>query len=116
MCDGRVVTQNGLQLSSAQTHLVELQRRVELLEAALVGSSLPVTGALGRLSAAEHAIAQRVLAGRTNEQIARELHYSPKTVEWTLTKVYRKLHVRSRTELAVRLARETTSPGLAAVS
>jgi DNA-binding CsgD family transcriptional regulator len=94
--------------------LLELERRVAALEAALAGSALPVTGALGRLSAAEHAIAQRVLAGRTNEQIAHDLHYSPKTVEWTLTKVYRKLNVRSRTELAVRLAREPVRTGLAA--
>jgi DNA-binding CsgD family transcriptional regulator len=30
---------------------------------------------------------------------------SPKTVEWNLSKVYRKLHVRSRTELAAKSAR-----------
>jgi DNA-binding CsgD family transcriptional regulator len=94
--------------------LVALQARVETLEAVL--GSLPVTGTLGRLSAGEHAIAQRVLAGRTNQQIARDLRYSPKTVEWNLTRIYRKLGVRSRTELAVRLAREVARPGLAAVS
>ena len=96
--------------------LDELRQRVELLEAALGASALPVTGALGRLSAAEHAIAQRVLAGRTNDEIASDLRYSPKTVEWTLTKVYRKLKVRSRTELAVRLAGEATRSSLAAAS
>jgi DNA-binding NarL/FixJ family response regulator len=89
--------------------LRDLQRRVETLEAALAGDELPVTGALGRLSAGEHAIARCVLAGQTNEQIARRLHYSPKTIEWALTKIYRKLHVRSRTELAVRLAREAVA-------
>jgi DNA-binding NarL/FixJ family response regulator len=95
--------------------LTALQTRVETLEAAL-GGSLPVTGMLGRLSAGEHAIAQGVLAGRTNQQIARDLRYSPKTVEWNLTRIYRKLGVRSRTELAVRLARDVGAPGLAAVS
>jgi DNA-binding CsgD family transcriptional regulator len=86
--------------------LAALRRRVEVLELGSDGQALPVTGALGRLTAAEHAIARHVLRGRTNDEIARELHYSPKTVEWTLTKVYRKLHVRSRTQLAVRLAGE----------
>jgi DNA-binding CsgD family transcriptional regulator len=28
------------------------------------------------------------------------LHLSPKTVEWNLTRIYRKVGVRSRTELA----------------
>ena len=89
-----------------------LGARVEALEADHGLPSLPVTGRLGRLSAAEHAIARGVLGGRTNDQIARELHYSPKTIEWTLTKVYRKLNVRSRTELAVRLAHELYRPPL----
>jgi hypothetical protein len=31
-------------------------------------------------------------------------HLSHKTVEWTLTKVYKKLRVRSRTELTAKLA------------
>jgi hypothetical protein len=30
---------------------------------------------------------------------------SPKTIEWNLSKIYRKLGVRSRTELAAKLAR-----------
>jgi DNA-binding NarL/FixJ family response regulator len=98
-----------------QSELVEelaaLRQRVEQLERS-AAPELPVTGLLGRLSAAEHAIARHVLRGQTNEQIARELHYSPKTVEWTLTKVYRKLHVRTRTELAVRLAHELHRPPL----
>jgi DNA-binding NarL/FixJ family response regulator len=96
--------------------LLALQQRVEALEARLAVESLPVAGVLGRLSAGEHAIARCVLAGRTNDQIARELVYSPKTVEWTLTKIYRKLGVRSRTELAVRLAREIAQTRVAAAS
>ena len=38
--------------------------------------------------------------GRRNDEIAAELSVSPKTVEWNLTRIYRKLGVRSRTELA----------------
>jgi DNA-binding CsgD family transcriptional regulator len=36
--------------------------------------------------------------------VARELFMSPKTVEWNLSKVYKKLHVRSRSELAAKFA------------
>ena len=38
--------------------------------------------------------------GRTNREIAASCFLSPKTVETTLSAVYRKLGVRSRTELA----------------
>ncbi len=56
----------------------------------------------GELSATEAEIARLVVAGRTNSEVAQELHLSAKTVEWNLSKVYRKLGVRSRTELAAR--------------
>jgi DNA-binding CsgD family transcriptional regulator len=52
------------------------------------------------LSATEAQIVDLVIAGRSNKEVARSLHLSPKTVEWNLSKVYRKLGVRSRTELA----------------
>ena len=42
--------------------------------------------------------------GKTNREIADELYLSPKTIEHTLGRVYRKLGVRSRTQLAVLLA------------
>ena len=47
------------------------------------------------------ASAELVTRGRTNQEVAEELQLSPKTIEWTLTNVYRKLRVRSRTELAL---------------
>jgi DNA-binding CsgD family transcriptional regulator len=56
----------------------------------------------GRLSETEARIVALVCAGRTNQQIARALSLSAKTVAWNLSKVYRKLGVRSRTELAAR--------------
>ena len=54
-----------------------------------------------RLTGAEREIADLVARGDTNREVAERLGLSPKTVEWNLTKVYRKLGVRSRTELAV---------------
>lgn len=54
----------------------------------------------GELSATEAAIAKLVAAGGTNQEVAAALHISPRTVEWNLSKLYRKLGVRSRTELA----------------
>jgi DNA-binding CsgD family transcriptional regulator len=55
------------------------------------------------LTGGEERIAGLAAGGRRNEEIARELGLSPKTVEWTLTRVYRKLGVRSRTELAIHM-------------
>jgi DNA-binding CsgD family transcriptional regulator len=52
------------------------------------------------LTATEHRIADLVASGRSNREVAAELFLSPKTVEWNLSKVYRKLGLRSRSELA----------------
>jgi DNA-binding NarL/FixJ family response regulator len=54
----------------------------------------------GALSATESEVARLVAAGRTNREVAAALHLSARTVEWNLSKLYRKLGVRSRTELA----------------
>ena len=64
----------------------------------------------GRLTPTESQIASLVAQGRTNQQVADALFISPKTVEWNLSKVYRKLQVRSRSELAARLARQVREP------
>lgn len=59
-------------------------------------------GSAGRweLTATERRIAGLVAGGRTNREVAATLFLSRKTVEWNLSKVYRKLGVRSRSELA----------------
>ena len=57
-------------------------------------------GAGGELSAAERRVADLAASGATNKEIAAELFMSVKTVEAHLSRVYRKLNVRSRTELA----------------
>jgi DNA-binding NarL/FixJ family response regulator len=53
------------------------------------------------LSARERALARLVHEGRTNQQIARALNISVKTVEAYLTRLYRKTSCSSRVELAV---------------
>ena len=55
------------------------------------------------LSAAERRVAVLVAAGRTNREVAAQLFLAERTVAGHLTRVYAKLGVRSRTELARRL-------------
>jgi DNA-binding NarL/FixJ family response regulator len=59
-----------------------------------------------RLSAAELRVAEAVSTGLTNRQAAETLFLSVKTVDFHLQQIYRKLDVRSRTELAVLLTRD----------
>jgi DNA-binding CsgD family transcriptional regulator len=56
------------------------------------------------LTPTEERVAELAGWGLRNSEIAAQLYVTPKTVEATLSRVYRKLGVRSRTELAGRLA------------
>jgi DNA-binding CsgD family transcriptional regulator len=60
----------------------------------------------GALTETERRIVVLVAAGRSNAEVARELALSTKTVEWNLSKAYRKLGVRSRAQLAARAAEQ----------
>jgi DNA-binding CsgD family transcriptional regulator len=58
------------------------------------------------LTVAEQRIARLVAEGKTNKEVAAELFVAVHTVEAALTRVYGKLGIRSRTELARRLPAE----------
>jgi DNA-binding CsgD family transcriptional regulator len=57
----------------------------------------------GELTPTERRLAELVAAGRSNKEIAAELFVTPKTVGTTLSRLYAKLGVHSRTELIRRL-------------
>lgn len=53
-----------------------------------------------QLTAQERAVAELVATGATNKEVARSLFLAEKTVQYHLTRLYRKMGVRSRSELA----------------
>lgn len=71
--------------------------------AAVAERPAPADDALEGLAAMERQVAALVMEGATNREIAARLFISVKTVEATLTRVYRKLGIRSRVDI-VRLA------------
>jgi DNA-binding CsgD family transcriptional regulator/tetratricopeptide (TPR) repeat protein len=82
-------------------------RQVEAAAAAGPVAPRPVAAgresALDGLASMERQVAALVMEGATNREIAGRLFISVKTVEATLTRVYRKLGIRSRVDI-VRLA------------
>ena len=70
-------------------------------ELARIGGRAP---AGDELTSSERRIAELVAEGKTNKEVAAVLFVADRTVESALTQIYRKLKVRSRTELARRLA------------
>jgi DNA-binding CsgD family transcriptional regulator len=70
-------------------------------ELARIGGRGPAGGGL---TSSERRIAELVAEGRTNKEVAEALVIAERTVESALTQIYRKLDVRSRTELAHKLA------------
>lgn len=119
-----------LRLEVARTLLVagqvERRRRKKHLARELLGQALKIfedSGALlwerrarfelergagrpmgNQLTASEERVGQLAASGLTNREVAAQLFVSPKTVEATLARVYRKMGIRSRAELGARLA------------
>ena len=63
------------------------------------------------LTPTERQVAELVAAGRTNREVAAALFMSGHTVEAHLTRIYRSLGIRGRTELARVIAARTTDDG-----
>ena len=79
-------------------------------ELARIGGRAPAGDGL---TATERRIAELVAEGKTNKEVAAILVVAERTVESALTQIYRKLDVRSRTELARKLAEQPEqSPGV----
>jgi DNA-binding NarL/FixJ family response regulator len=90
---------------ASATRLVEsLAAMAARFDDVVVTTSAAAPAVLGSLTKAERRVAEAVAAGRTNKEVADHLFVSVKTVDFHLQGIYRKLAVRSRTELAVLIA------------
>lgn len=67
------------------------------------------TGPLAVLSAKEHRVAHLVAAGLTNQQVAREIYISVKTVEFHLGNIFAKLNISSRKDLGALVASQDST-------
>lgn len=84
--------------------LVDAIRRVAA--GGLAFSVRPTSAGLARLSPREHDVVRLVADGRTNDEIGSALRIGSKTVETHLARLFERLGVSSRTELAMRALRE----------
>jgi len=75
-------------------------------ELARIGGRAP---AGRKLTPTEERVAQLIAAGNTYDEVAAALFMSPKTVQWNLSRIYRKLGVRSRAQLAAQFSAERRS-------
>jgi ATP/maltotriose-dependent transcriptional regulator MalT len=67
-------------------------------------------GAGDDLTPTEERVAELVASGQTNREVATALFMSPKTVEANLSRIYRKLGIRSRAELGATMAERRVAP------
>ncbi|WP_232717879.1 helix-turn-helix transcriptional regulator [Gordonia metallireducens] len=100
--DTVIGTARELYLSLGATAFVERCDR-ELKAGGLITSRPDRDGApkdAGELTPQEEAVTALVARGLSNREVAAELFISPKTVQYHLTRIYAKLGLRSRAELA----------------
>jgi DNA-binding CsgD family transcriptional regulator len=95
-------------LQAAQNLFDDLGARAWSAKARRLAGSRQQRGGEAHLTAAERRVAMVVAQGATNREAAARLFVSIRTVELHLTSVYRKLGIRSRSELAARMAAEST--------
>lgn len=86
----------------AERELAAAGRRDDGRSGARASANAPAQHDAEPLTARELAVCELVAGGATNREAAATLFLSPRTVEHHLRQAYRKLGVRSRTELAVR--------------
>jgi DNA-binding CsgD family transcriptional regulator len=86
--------------AGAERIAAEARRELRRIGARPAAATPRRTAGDGELSERERSIAELVAAGRSNKEVAAALFLSGKTVENNLSRIYAKLGVRSRTELA----------------
>ena len=104
-----LLTAAGEQAARCGAPRVADEARLELRRAGVRvgrgGARAPGTEGLDGLSAREREIAQLVAEGLTNREIAARLFLSEKTIETHLTRVFQKLGLRSRAQVAAAVVR-----------
>jgi DNA-binding CsgD family transcriptional regulator len=88
------------ELTAAHADFVDLGTPLQAEQASLELASIGGRTAAGELTAVEERVAALVGAGQTNREVATTLFMSVRTVESHLGRIYRKLDLRSRTELS----------------
>lgn len=95
-------------LPGVSMHVGSHRWTVEPLGGYMIVTAQPA-GAAAALTAREQAIAAAVLRSGSQQEVARQLQVSSHTVRNTLVRVYSKLGVRNRVELALRFRPELVS-------
>ncbi|HKN96468.1 MAG TPA: LuxR C-terminal-related transcriptional regulator, partial [Pseudonocardiaceae bacterium] len=85
----------------------------DLADTGLRVSAGQPAGPLAVLSAKEHQVAHLVAAGLTNQQVAKEIYISVKTVEFHLGNIFTKLGITSRKDLGNLITGDATGQGSA---
>lgn len=85
----------------------------DLADTGLRVSAGQSAGPLAVLSAKEHQVAHLVAAGLTNQQVAKEIYISVKTVEFHLGNIFTKLGITSRKDLGTLITGDAAGQGSA---